>query len=97
MKFTTETKKRTVSDFYDYIATLMGYEDTRELKYDCTKINVAANIQDNFFEFYKEMNPDMPESEVNAGTAMLLACCGPKVDDELQANEVEIFDGFIII
>ena len=96
MKFTTETKKRTVADFYDYIANLMGHENTREFKYDCTKINIASNIQNNFFEFYREMNPELPANEANVGTAMLLACCGPKVDSELQENEVEVFDGFII-
>lgn len=97
MKFTTEIKKQTVSDFYDSVATLMGYKDTRELKYDCTKINIAANIQESFFEFYREMNPDMPPNEVNLGTVMLLACCGPKVDSELNDNEIEVFDGFIIL
>ena len=82
-------------EFYDAVATEMGYTDTSELHYDCRNINIAPNIQDGFYAHYREMNPTLPASEVNVQVTMLLALSGPKVDQALKANEVEVFDGFI--
>lgn len=81
-----------LSEFYDRVATEMGHGDPSEFKYDCRKINVAENIQDGFFEYYKAMKPDV-DAAVEIG--MMLVCSGPKVDKNLKANEVEIFEGFI--
>ena len=87
-------------EFYNAVATEMGCTDTRELHYDCTKINIAANIQEDFYEYYakvaRETDPTLSESDIRVGTTMLLAMSGPKVDKSLKANEVEIFDGFTI-
>lgn len=86
--------------FYDVVAKGLGYFDTRERKYDCTKINIAENIQDDFFKYYtqaaRETDPTLSENDIRASIAMLLMCSGPKVDPTLKANEVEIFDGFIV-
>lgn len=84
-----------LAEFYEAVATEMGYNDTSEIKYDCRKINVAENIQDGFFAYYKEAYPDLSESDLNIRVGMLLVRSGPKVDKTLKANEVEIFDGFI--
>lgn len=81
--------------FYDAVAREMGFTNPEDLHYDCRKINVAANIQDAFFEFYRETNPDLSAQDVNMGTAMLLMCSGPKVDENLADNQVEVFEGFI--
>ena len=87
-------------DFYKSVARQMNIKTTRETRYDCTKINVAANIQDKFYEHYHEIarkrDASMSESEINVGITMLLAMSGPKVDATLKANEVEIFDGFVV-
>ena len=73
--------------------------DTSGLKYDCTRITIAKNIQDGFYEYYaeiaREANPDVTAQEMSIATTMLLTMKGPKVDESLNANEVEVFDGFI--
>ena len=98
-KFVIKSNPMDIVDLYRAVAMKMGYKSTRELHYDCTKINVAPNIQDNFYEYYaeyaKQMSPNLPESEINVSITMLLAMSGPKVDKDLKANEVEVFDGFI--
>lgn len=92
-------KPMSIVELYEAAATEMGCIATSETKYDCTKINVAENIQDNFYEYYaqqvRETDPTLNESDIRVGTTMLLVMSGPKVDKSLKANEVEIFDGFI--
>lgn len=88
-----------VTELYDAVAKKMGGENTTELHYDCTKINVAQNIQDGFYTYYtdvaREANPETTMQEISVAITMLLAMSGPKVDTKLNANEVEVFDGFI--
>lgn len=88
-----------ITELYDTVAKEMGYTDTSEIKFDCTKINVAENIQDGFYEHYlaliRENDIYSHENEARADVTMLLVMSGPKTDKELKANEVEIFDGFI--
>lgn len=88
-----------LTELYDVVATEMGYADTSVLKYDCTKISIAKNIQDGFYAYYeavaREANPDVTAQEISVATTMLLAMKGPKVDESLNANEVEVFAGFI--
>ena len=95
MKLTIPEKNYGLVEFYNAVATEMGYADTSELRYDCREINIAANIQDGFYAYYRETNPAIHANEVNVQVTMILACSGPKVDENLNANEVEIFDGFI--
>ncbi len=100
MKLEIKMPPCTVVEFFDAVAKEMGYADTSEIKYDCTKINVAANIEDGFYERYTELiredYANMPESEIRADITIHLIMSGPKVDTTLKANEVEVFDGFII-
>ena len=95
MKLTVANKNYGLVEFYDKVATQLGY-DKDKVEYDCTKICVAQNIQDNFFAYYREENPQLSESDLNVNVGMMLVCSGPKVDKNLKDNEVEIFDGFII-
>ena len=87
-------------DFYDTVAKGIGHFNTSKLHYDCTKINIAENIQDKFYEYYtekvKEEQPTLSENDIKVGITMLLAMSGPKVDKALKANEVEVFNGFIV-
>ena len=87
-------------EFYEAVAREMGYADTSELRYDCTRIDIAENIQDGFYDYYtasvKEKGSNMSDSEIQTGITMLLAMSGPKVNHDLKANEVEVFSGFII-
>ena len=94
MKFTMPNKNYGVVELYSEVAKLMGKAND-ELNYDCRYINVAENIQNGFFEHYRESNANLTDDEFRTGTAMLLLNYGPKVDKELANNEVEVFDGFI--
>lgn len=88
-----------LTEFYDMVAREIGCSDISKLKYDCTQINVAENIQDNFYKHYdkiaRETEFEQDENEIKVGITMLLTHFGPKVDSALKANEVEVFDGFI--
>ena len=99
MIITIPEKTYSLTELYDAAAMEMGYENTSELQYDCRKINIAANIQDGFYDYYtssvKETDPYANETEIRTSVTMLLAISGPKVDKALKANEVEVFDGFI--
>lgn len=96
MKIKIPNKNYELIEFYKTVATEIGYTDTSELYYDCTKIKIAENIQNGFYEYYKvNANPFASENDILMGITMLLACSGPKVDSNLKANEVEVFDGFI--
>ena len=95
MKITVSEKNYDIVELYHEVAKQLGY-NANECEYDCRRINVAANIQDGFFEYYKELGKGrVPENDIKTQTAMLLACYGPKVDKDLHDNEVEVFDGFI--
>ena len=91
-------KNYDIVGLYDAIATEMGYVATHNLEYDCRKVNIAKNIQDGIYAKYAELakKEGLPESDVRAGITMLIAVSGPKVDEYLEDNEVEVFEGFII-
>lgn len=88
-----------LTEFYDFVALELGCNNQEDIKYDCTKVNIAENIQDGFYDYYTklamETDPVLSENDIKTGITMLLAMSGPKVDKALKANEVEIFDGFI--
>ena len=94
MKLTIPNKQYSLTELYDTVASIMGRE-TKDLQYDCREINIAPNIQENFFTYYRGENPNLSETDFKMNMVMLLACYGPKVDETLQENEVEVFDGFI--
>lgn len=99
MKISVSLAPCGIATLFDAVAKAMGIKPTINTQYDCRKINVAPNIQDNFYEFYssnaKVINPTTSETDIRVGITMLLAMSGPKVDTALKANEVEVFDGFI--
>lgn len=99
MKILIPNKAYDLLEFYDTVAREMGVTPTSEIKFDCTKINVAENIQDGFYEHYldliRENDIYSHENEARADITLVLAMSGPKVDINLKANEIEVFDGFI--
>ena len=97
MKLKIPNKNYGVTELYDVVAELMGY-DANEIIYDCCKINIAKNIQDGIYEKYLELGMEnkIPKADILAGVTMLLACSGPKVDANLADNEVEVLDGFVL-
>lgn len=97
MKLKIPHRNYEIVELYDAIATEMGFANTEELEYDCRKVNIAKNIQDGIYEKYMKLAKEqkLPESDVRTSITMLLAISGPKVDEKLADNEVEVFDGFI--
>lgn len=99
MKLTVNSTPCALTEFYDSVAREMGYTDLSEIRYDCTKIDIAENIQDGFYEYYaaiaRETTQALSDSDITTGITMLLVMSGPKVNKDLKANEVEVFDGFI--
>jgi len=81
-----------LSEFYDYMMEILGYNQKDEtFIFDCRYIHISDNIEDNFYNAYKERYPGVPESEV----AMQLCLRGPMVDRQLPKNSVKILRGFI--
>lgn len=95
MKLKLPKRNYGVTELYDMVATTMGYKDVSKLRYDCREINVAQNIQDNFFAYYKETIPHSSESDLKMSVSMILLNYGPKTDDNLADYEVEVSDKFI--
>ena len=97
MKVKVPNKNYGIVELFDAIATEMGFVAVQNLEYDCCKVNIAKNMQDGIYEKYLELGREqkLADSDVRAGITMLLACSGPKVDENLTDNEVEVFEGFI--
>lgn len=95
MKLTIPNQKYELIELYDRIATEMGL-DSDTCRYDCRKVEIAKNLQDNIYQYYVEQNPDKPKCEIEFSVTMLLAVSGPKVNKQLSDNQVEIYDGFIV-
>lgn len=86
-----EQMKQILTPFYETVASEAGYEVKQEDMFDCTKINVAVNVQDNIIAAYHENDDSLERSSVIS----VLLMAGPKVDTGLPDNTVEIFDGYI--
>jgi hypothetical protein len=80
-----------LNDFYSNLAKRFNLADN--YKMDCREINVAKNIQDAWFEWYRNEYPG--QADIDAQVCMLLCLSGPKVNEELADNEIEWTDEFI--
>lgn len=77
-------------EFYEYVAFLLGVDTSlNNTIYDCTKMDVAKNIEDNFYELYRKKGAS--DWEITMG----LLQSGAKVDHTLQDNEVVVSEGFV--
>lgn len=95
MRLKIPKKNYGVTELYAAVAKTMGYKDLSPLHFDCREINVSLSIQDGIFAYYKENNPDMSETDLKMGVAMLMLSYGPKTDESLADYEVEVSDKFI--
>lgn len=81
-----------IVEFYEGVARQLGFtvsEEYENLEYDCTKIDVAVNIQKDIFDYYEERG-HKPQT-----SAMWWCCYGPKAYEEYAENEIHIEEGFI--
>lgn len=76
-------------NFYRFVAERFGGFDNLK-SIDCTKINVAKNIQTSWYEAIRS-NPIMNESDLT----MHLLLSGPKVNESLPDNTIELEEGAI--
>lgn len=80
----------TITDIYDFTAMKLGH-DYNKCRYDCRKIEVAPSIADAVEEYYKRKFSDYKQQ-----FGMDWVCYGPKVNESLPKDTVEIEEGFII-
>lgn len=97
MKLKVPHKNYGVAELYDAIATEMGFVSTQNLEYDCREVNIAQNIQDGIYDKYLELGraQGMSDKDIRLSVTMVLVISGPKVDETLEDDEVEVFEGFI--
>ena len=73
--------------FYDNVAETLGL-DKDTLRYDCTKIDVARNIQENIFSGWEKLGAG------NLEIGMTWCNSGPKTEDKLPQDTISIGHGF---
>lgn len=77
--------------FYNYIRQICFSDPNPDLRIDCRHINVAKNIQDRWFAKNRAQGKEDPE------LTMLLCIAGPKAEERLPDNCVEILPECFII
>lgn len=80
-----------ITNLYDMVAVLLG-QDSEKCHYDCTKLEVSTDIVDAIEATYRD-GADNDDWKMTFG--MHWCCFGPKVNEELPKNTVEVYDGFI--
>ena len=94
-----DLKGKTLVKFYELIAAKLGYDISDEnIRYDCTKILIANNIQDGIYEAYRKEFPkefEQSPRDAECQVTMILAASGPKVKKELPDYMVETLEGFV--
>ena len=76
-----------IVSFYDNVAETMGLNKDA-VRFDCTKIDVSRNIQENIFSVWEKMGAS------NFEIGMTWCNSGPKTDDTLPQDTISITHGF---
>ena len=76
-----------IVSFYDNVSETLGL-DKDSVHYDCTKIDVSKNIQENIFNGWEKLGA--PDLEIG----MTWCNSGPKTDDKLPQDIIRIDHGF---
>jgi len=79
--------------FYEMVAEKIGVVVTDDVIFDCRKICVTKNVQDEIWSYYREVKFAKDEE-----IAMLLVCSGPKANLEAMNSDqyrAEVEDGFL--
>lgn len=76
-------------DFYSFIGTKMGVEETEFTRYDCRNICVTPALQESWYEYYTAQG--VPRVEIT----MALAMSGPKATLSDEGYVVEVDSGYI--
>jgi len=84
MKLNIDLVNEGIVSFYDRVAEAIGV-DPSTVEYDCRKILVSK-------ERFEAISCNYDDAEY---FGMFWACYGPKTDERLTCDEVEIEEGFI--
>lgn len=79
-----------LADFYDEVARKLGYTNTDNLKFDCSKIDVSEKIQDAIMSYYRDIKHAGIEE-----IAMIWLNWGPKAHEDWYDWKVQVEDGFV--
>lgn len=90
MKMYVRTATEGIVSFYNAIAEQLGY-DKDKVHYDCTKIEVSEARQEAIEKYYEESG----FTDWRTAFGMHWVCYGPKVNYDLQGDEVKIGEKFI--
>lgn len=85
-----------ITEFYEYIAGELGFNNDNNLSYDCRKIEISKEIQDVIYQTYQNLNPDIPKNSVNLEVTKIMLIYGPKAYEHLKSNEVIVLEGFVL-
>lgn len=77
------------SAFYNLIEQLCAKENKTVKSIDCTKINIAQNIQTSWYDYAKAHNIDTTDLTIS------LLFAGPKALENIPDNTVEVLDNCI--
>lgn len=95
-----DVKQETIDAFYPNLNFAAFYKKVADefqipveegYGFDCTKIRIASNIQEQWCEQFEKMYGEAQRWEIN----MHLCMSGPRVERYLSDNEVEIEEGWI--
>lgn len=80
-----------LTEFYQRVADACNLHNIENKKMDCREIEVSQNIQQAIIDHYIT-NKEATSEQV----AALLLLAGPKVNEDLNENEVAISDCFLV-
>lgn len=79
----------TLPTFYDNVAMAMGLS-IENCHYDCRYINVSQSVADSIMDYYERDGAD------RISVAMMWLNWGPKTDESLSEDMIEVEDGFYV-
>ena len=85
-----------LDEFFELVSRTCGMPyDNPKFQVNCTKINVAANIQDGFYKAYEKLVREKGQfnDETTYQITMILCRSGPKAYDDFPDNTVEVQRG----
>lgn len=91
------TAEMSITTLYDCVALALGYHPSAVAHYDCRKIKVSSDIEDNIHSWYKSSFENELGDDWKQKFGMEWVCFGPKLDESLPANTVEVEEGFLDI
>lgn len=84
-----QIENKDFQQFYAEVAEALGCKDSPNIKFDCSKILVSQPIMDALMKYYEDRNYS------DETICCYMVCYGPKTDEALGENEVQVCAGFL--